>query len=208
MSSREHHEAVWKGVPEGLEPADFAVRTRFLLGHVTAGARVLDVGCGEARFTAELTRAGARAVGIDVAEEPLRRARARQPELDLRIVDGDGPWELADAEFDVVWAGEVIEHVADTAVWLSEVRRVLRSGGTLLASTPANGPLALVRSAISTRAFAERFDPLSDHLRYYSRHTLAALLEEFRFEAIKVQSACGLPGARRLLLASAVRSRF
>ncbi|HEV3033650.1 MAG TPA: class I SAM-dependent methyltransferase [Solirubrobacteraceae bacterium] len=208
MSSREHHEAVWKGMPEGLEPADFAVRRSFLLGHVTAGARVLDVGCGEARFTAELARAGARAVGIDVAEEPLRRARARQPELDLRIVDGDGPWELADAEFDVVWAGEVIEHVGDTAVWLSEVRRVLRSGGTLLASTPANGPLALMRSAISTRAFAERFDPLSDHLRYYSRHTLAALLEEFRFEAIKVQSACGLPGARRLLLASAVRSRF
>ncbi|HTC71929.1 MAG TPA: methyltransferase domain-containing protein, partial [Solirubrobacteraceae bacterium] len=75
MSSREHHEAVWQGVPEGLEPADFAVRRSFLLGHVTAGARVLDVGCGEARFTAELARAGVRVVGIDVAEEPLRRAR-------------------------------------------------------------------------------------------------------------------------------------
>jgi 2-polyprenyl-3-methyl-5-hydroxy-6-metoxy-1,4-benzoquinol methylase len=208
MPTREYHEAIWQGVPEGLEPTDFAMRRRFLLGHVAAGARVLDVGCGEGRFTAALARMGARVVGIDVAEEPLRRARARHPELDLRLARADGPWELADAEFDVVWAGEVIEHVADTAAWLSEVRRVLRSGGTLLASTPANGPLALMRSAISKRAFAERFDPLGDHLRYYSRHTLAALLEEFGFEAIRVRSAGGPPGARRLLLASAVRARF
>jgi 2-polyprenyl-6-hydroxyphenyl methylase/3-demethylubiquinone-9 3-methyltransferase len=208
MPSRDYHQALWQGVPVGLQPADFAVRRAFLLGHVTAGARVLDVGCGEGRFTEELARAGARAVGIDIAEEPLRRARARAPELDLRLVDGDAPWELADAEFDVVWAGETIEHVADTAAWLSEVRRVLRSGGMLLASTPANGPLALMRSAVSKRAFAERFDPLADHLRYYSRDTLTALLQQFRFEAITVRSACGPPGARRLLLASAVRSRF
>jgi 2-polyprenyl-6-hydroxyphenyl methylase/3-demethylubiquinone-9 3-methyltransferase len=208
MTSREYYEGLWQRVPEGLAPADFDVRRRFLLDHVAAGARVLDVGCGEGRFAAELARAGALAVGIDVAEEPLRRARARHPELDLRLVDGDGAWDLADADFDVVWAGEVIEHVADTAAWLSEVRRVLRSGGTLLASTPANGRLALMRSAVSTRAFAERFDPLSDHLRHYSRETLTALLEAFGFEAISVQSAAGPPGARRLLLASAVRSRF
>ncbi len=208
MPSREYHEALWRGVPEGLEPADFVVRKHFLLERVTAGARVLDVGCGEGRFTAELVRAGAHAVGIDVAEEPLRRARARHPGLDVRLVDVDGAWELADAEFDVVWAGEVIEHVADTAAWLSEVRRVLRSGGALLVSTPANGALALIRSAVSRRAFAERFDPLGDHLRYYSRDTLTVLLGELGFEAINVRGAGGPPGARRLLLASAVRSRF
>ena len=48
----------------------------------------------------------------------------------------EGEWELPDAAFDVVWAGEVIEHVADTAGWLSEVRRVLRPGGTLLLEHP------------------------------------------------------------------------
>jgi 2-polyprenyl-6-hydroxyphenyl methylase / 3-demethylubiquinone-9 3-methyltransferase len=207
MTARDYYEALWRRVPEGLEPADFDLRSHFLLERVPAGARVLDVGCGEGRFAAELARAGALVVGIDVAEEPLRRARSRHPELDLRLVD-DGEWELADADFDVVWAGEVIEHVADTAAWLSEVRRVLRSGGTLLASTPANGRLALIRSAVSTRAFAERFDPLSDHLRHYNRGTLATLLEAFGFEAISVRSAAGPPGARRLLLASAVRSRF
>jgi 2-polyprenyl-3-methyl-5-hydroxy-6-metoxy-1,4-benzoquinol methylase len=147
-------------------------------------------------------------IGIDVAAEPLRRARASHPELDLRLVDIERPWQLADASFDVVWAGEVIEHVADSAAWLSEIRRVLRSGGSLLLSTPAHGPLTLIALALSRRAFAGHFDPLGDHLRYYSRDTLARLLGEFGFEAISVRSALGPPGARRLLLARASRARF
>jgi 2-polyprenyl-3-methyl-5-hydroxy-6-metoxy-1,4-benzoquinol methylase len=208
MPSLAHYEQLWQALPEGLEPSHFALRRRFLLERVRAGERVLDVGCGEGRFALELARAGAHVLGIDVAEEPLRRARSRHPELDLRRVAAEGPWPLEDAGFDVVWAGEVLEHVADTAAWLSEVRRVLRSGGSLLASTPAHGRLELARLALSGRAFAEHFDPLGDHLRFYNRHTLTRLIAEFGFEQIQVQSAGGRPGARQLLLAHAIRSRF
>jgi len=159
-------------------------------------------------------------VGIDVAEEPLRRARTRHPELDLRLVAAEGPWEFEDAGFDVVWAGEVIEHVADTAAWLSEVCRVLRSGGSLLLSTPAHGRLTLMRLALSRRAFASHFDPRGDHLRFYSRETLTSLIGEFGFSQIDVRGAAGPPAAprsasgagpvaaRRLLLAQAIRARF
>jgi 2-polyprenyl-3-methyl-5-hydroxy-6-metoxy-1,4-benzoquinol methylase len=208
MPSLEYHEGLWHGVPEGLEPSDFALRGRFLLERVSAGERVLDVGCGEGRFAVELLGAGAQVVGIDVAEEPLRRARARHPELDLRLVSDAGPWELEDSSFDVVWAGEVLEHVADTSAWLSEVRRVLRSGGSLLLSTPAHERLTLLRVALSGRAFAERFEPRGDHLRFYSRDTLTRLLGDFGFAQINVRGAGGLPGARRLLLAHAIRERF
>jgi 2-polyprenyl-3-methyl-5-hydroxy-6-metoxy-1,4-benzoquinol methylase len=207
MRSREYHEGLWEMLPEDLEPSDFALRRRFLLANVTAGQRVLDVGCGEGRFAAELARAGAEVVAVDVAEEPLRRARIRHPELDLRLLDGAGPWELPDAAFDVVWVGEVIEHVLDTAAWLSEVRRVLRSGGVLLLSTPAHGRLTLLRLALSRRAFAEHFEPRADHLRFYARDTLSRLLEDFGFESVQVRPAGGAPGARRVLLARAIRSR-
>jgi 2-polyprenyl-3-methyl-5-hydroxy-6-metoxy-1,4-benzoquinol methylase len=211
-----HYEELWRALPEGLEPSHFALRRRFLLQRVRERVgeregyvpRVLDVGCGEARFTLELLRAGASALGIDVAEEPLRRARSRNPELELRRIDGEGAWPLEDSSFDVVWAGEVIEHVVDTAAWLSELRRVLRSGGSLVLSTPAHERLSLARLALSRRAFAEHFDPLGDHLRFYSRDTLSRLIGEFGFEQIQVQSAGGLPGARAVLFAHALRARF
>jgi 2-polyprenyl-3-methyl-5-hydroxy-6-metoxy-1,4-benzoquinol methylase len=195
-------------VPAGLRPPELALRRRFLLEHVAAGERVLDVGCGEGWFASELVRAGASVVGIDVAEEPLRRARERDRRLDLRVVDADEPWPLQDAGFDVVWAGETIEHVADTAGWLSEVRRVLGPGGRLLLSTPDHGRLRVLWLALSRRAFEAHFDPRADHLRYYTRAGLSRLLGEFGFEDVAVRAAAGPPGARRLLLARAVRSRW
>jgi 2-polyprenyl-3-methyl-5-hydroxy-6-metoxy-1,4-benzoquinol methylase len=208
MPSRAYHEEHWQQLPEGLEPPDFALRAAFLGEHVSAGDRVLDVGCGEGRFTGILTSAGAEVVGVDVAEEPLRRARALDPELDLRVLDGEAAWDLPDASFDVVWAGEVIEHVADTAGWLSEARRVLRPGGRLLLSTPAHGRGRMLRLALSRRAMAAHFEPTGEHLRFYTRASLSELLAGFRFEQLQVRAAGGPPGARRLLLASAVRARF
>ena len=210
-----YHESLWEGMPEGLTPPDARLREAFLLERVAAASeragrsvRVLDVGCGEGHFAAALARAGAEVVAVDVAAEPLRRALARDPDLDVRLVEPEGPLPFEDSSFDVVWAGEVIEHVADTSRWLSEVRRVLRSGGTLLLSTPDHGPLSRLWLALSRSAFEARFDPRSDHLRFYTRRALVALFADFGFEEVTVAGAGGLPGARRTLLAGARRSRF
>jgi 2-polyprenyl-3-methyl-5-hydroxy-6-metoxy-1,4-benzoquinol methylase len=208
MPAREYHEALWEAVPEGLSPPYMTARLAFLLDHVPVGARVLDVGCGEGRFTSALARAGRETVGVDVAEEPLRRAREREPDLDMRLLPAEGRWPLEDVSFDAVFAGEVIEHVADTAGWLSEVRRVLRSGGALVLSTPAHGPLTRLALGLSGRAFAAHFDPRSDHLRFYTRRTVVALLEDFGFERIETRGLGGLPGAPAALLAAARRARF
>lgn len=208
MPSRDYHEALWQSVPAGLKPPHIELRRRFLLAHVSAGERVLDLGCGEGGLAADMVRAGAHVLAADVAREPLRRAETLHPELELALLDGEGSWPLADAAFDVVWAGEVIEHVADTPAWMSEVRRVLRSGGRLLLSTPSLGPLQLLAVAVSRRAFATRFAPRGDHLRFYSATTLRELIADFGYEQVTVRGAGGIPGVRPLLLASAVRSRF
>ena len=102
--------------------------------------------------------------------------------------------------FDVVWTSEVIEHVADTARWLSEVRRVLVPRGRLLLTTPSHGRLRVAVSGIE--AFS---DPLGDHLHLYTKGSLENLLAEFGFDEISVRTAGGPPLLRRLLLARAVR---
>ncbi len=208
MPARDYHESLWEALPEGARPTYLQARLAFLLEHAPPGGRVLDVGCGEGWFTGALARAGREAVGIDVAQEPLRRAREREGGLDVRLVPAEGRWPLEDVSFDAVWAGEVIEHVADTSGWLSELRRVLRSGGALVLSTPAHEPLARLALGLSGRAFRAHFDPRSDHLRFYTRRTVVALLEDFGFERIETRALGGLPGARRVLLVAARRSRF
>ncbi len=215
MPSRAYHESLWEGIPEWLPPADARLREAFLLEHVAEVGerlgrvpRVLDVGCGEGHFSIALLRTGAEVVGCDVAAEPLRRAHSRHPALDMRLVESEAPLPLKDTSFDVVWAGETIEHVADTAQWLSELRRVLRSGGLLLISTPDHGPLLRLWTGLSRTAFQTRFDPRADHLRFYTRQLLAELLADFGFAQVAVVGAGGLPLARRVLLASAQRKRF
>ena len=208
MPSREYYESLWSELPRGVPPVMFERRRAFLLDHIGAGERVLDAGCGDGAFLVALRAAGALPVGIDVAEEPLLRAGAATPGVELHRVPLEGPWPLVDSSFDAVWAGEVLEHVADTARWLSEARRVLRSGGRLLLSTPAHGPLTRAAVGLLPGRFDAHFDPRGEHLRFYTRRTLRALLEDMGFGEVRVRGAGGIPGARALLLASARRARF
>jgi 2-polyprenyl-3-methyl-5-hydroxy-6-metoxy-1,4-benzoquinol methylase len=208
MTGRAYAESVWDQSPEGVEPPLAQLRLSYLLGLLTPGQRVLDVGCGEGWFAAALSEAGFEVVGVDVAQEPLRRGRRRHADLDLRPIDADEGWPLQDASFDAVWAGEVIEHVADTSAWLSEARRALRPHGTLALSTPAHDWPARLRLGLLRGAFEARFDPRADHLRFYTRRSLRALLQDFRFEQVRICGAGGVPGARATMLASARRARF
>ena len=180
-------DAIWEALPPDAAPERFAQRRAFLLANVAAGERVLDIGCGAGEFSAALAEAGALPIAVDVAAEALRRAAARVPDLDRRLWRDGEPLPLADGCVDVVWAGEVIEHVGDVAPWLSELRRVLRPRGTLLLTTPHHGPLTLLRLAMSPRRFAAHFDPRSDHLRFFSPRTLRALLDDLGFDVARLR---------------------
>jgi ubiquinone/menaquinone biosynthesis C-methylase UbiE len=198
---RDYFEDVWEGLPAELEPPDLALRRDFLLAAgIAPGERALDLGCGAGEFTALLADAGAEVIGADVAEAALVRARAAHPGLAFTLVPLDGPLPCEDSSFTLVWASEVIEHVADTARWLSEVRRVLAPRGRLLLTTPAHGRLAMALGGV------ERYsDPVGDHLHLYTQRSLRRLLEDFDFSDIEIRSRGGVPAARRILLARAVR---
>jgi SAM-dependent methyltransferase len=189
-------EAVWRAVPEDAWPERFAARRAFLLANVHPGQRVLDLGAGDGAFAAELRAAGCEVVAIDVAEEALRRARARVPGLDIARVDEGTPLPFDEDAFDVVWAGEVLEHVADVVGLLAEVRRVLRWGGALLATTPYHGRVALAATALRG-GFEEHFDPRSDHLRFFTARSLRAVLVATGFAEIDVRASGGVPLVRR-----------
>ena len=84
-----------------------------------------------------------------------------------------------------MWCSEVLEHVADTAHLLLEVRRVLRPGGRLLVTVPYHGRVKAALIALTR--FEAHFDPLGQHLRFYTRRSLAARSSTPGFEDVRVR---------------------
>jgi len=101
-----------------------------------------------------------------------------------------------------VWAGEVLEHVADVVGLLAEVRRVLRWGGRLLATTPYHGRVSVATLGLAGR-FDEHADPRGDHLRFFTARSLRAVLLEAGFVEGDVRAVGGVPFLRRALHAVA-----
>jgi SAM-dependent methyltransferase len=116
---------IWS--PEGVDETE--VR---LLGEV-AGQEVLEIGCGAAQCARWLVARGARAFGLDLATRQLQHARRidEQTGVAVPVVCGTATaLPFADRRFDVVFSAfGALQFVADAALAVAEVARVLRPGG-------------------------------------------------------------------------------
>jgi SAM-dependent methyltransferase len=200
---RDFYEAVWAALPQDPQPWAWERRRALLLGSVRRGERVLDLGCGAGRFVAALRDAGAEPVGVELAEAALERARRNVPGADLRLVEPGGSLPLDHGEIDLVWCSEVLEHVPDTLAFLNEVRRVTARGGRLLVTVPDHGRLRSVLIAVARHD--AHYDPLGQHVRFYSRRSLARTLAAAGFEAAAIEPLAGPPLLRSALVARAVK---
>jgi SAM-dependent methyltransferase len=97
------------------------------------GRQVLDLGCRYGALTQAYVE-GNGVVGVDVDREAL--AEAAKLGIETRWADVEQPLEFADSSFDVVVAGELLEHLRDPEAVVAESLRVLKPGGRLVGSVP------------------------------------------------------------------------
>jgi SAM-dependent methyltransferase len=131
----------WGTAPEFVGPRH-ELRERLLLDlflSADPGHAVLNGGAGQGTLSRKLAELGFEVTSTDVspaAVEVLREAGVGEAlEADLTAL----PFE--DETFDATVLGEVLEHIEDDQPALEEVRRVLRPGGVLALSVPANPKL-------------------------------------------------------------------
>lgn len=111
----------------------------YLLPHLTAGASVLDVGCGPGTITVDLARHvhPGRVLGVDAAADVIEAASAAVAEAAIETIEVrvDDVYALAvdDDAFDIVHAHQVLQHLSDPVAALAEMRRVCRPGGLVAA---------------------------------------------------------------------------
>jgi malonyl-CoA O-methyltransferase len=109
-----------------------------------AGKRALDLACGTGRYSRLLAEAKvAHVVAMDFCVPMLRQVSAA-----VRVCGSMMQLPFAGQAFDVVISGLALGHAANVHLWMSEVARVLKSGGTLLYSDfhPEAARVGLTRS--------------------------------------------------------------
>jgi SAM-dependent methyltransferase len=134
-------EHVWGSAPDFVGPRH-ELRERLLLDlYLSAGPgpEVLNGGAGQGTLTRKLVELGYDVTSTDASPEAVELLRERALG---QIVEADlTSLPFADASFDAVVLGEVLEHVEDDRGALAEVARVLRQEGVLALSVPANPKL-------------------------------------------------------------------
>jgi len=169
--------------------------------------RILDIGCGDGSFSKRFEKY-CEVFGVDISEKAIDLAekagvRAHKVDISCQRLPFDNEY------FDVVYMGDVIEHLLDPDFAVCEVARVLKSDGFLVLSTPnlaswLNRLLLVVglqplSSEVSTaksfgRYGKQDFTPVG-HLRLFTYRALKEFLAYYQFSVLKVKGVSfdGLP---------------
>ena len=125
--------AIGSHVLSTAPPTDTAMLERLV---APAGKDVVDIGCGGGALVRELAALGARPIGIEISDEQLATARARDNGDGARYLVGRGEeLPLPDASVDVAVFMRTLHHVPPEAS-LREARRVLRPDGAVYVAEP------------------------------------------------------------------------
>lgn len=148
---------------------------------------ILNVGCGFSQILPHIDPRHSY-TGVDVDQRSVEMCQRRFPQSTFAACE---PYSLPfpDGSFDVVFATEVIEHVTDPQRWLSELKRVLRSGGRLELSTPNYGDvwLPLIENTfLELVARMQGFTRRHIHPTKFSRRRLQEVLAAAGLQDIQI----------------------
>jgi 2-polyprenyl-3-methyl-5-hydroxy-6-metoxy-1,4-benzoquinol methylase len=152
-----------------------------------AGNEVLDVGCGEGYFAGKLVARGNRVTGIDELATPAKlEAFQAYYSVDLQQGLASVIGQLGGKRFDRVILLDVLEHMVHPEQHLKEIRDLLRPDGQVIVSVPNIANISVRLLLLSGKFdYMERGIMDKTHLRFFTRKTARALLEQHGFEILE-----------------------
>jgi len=147
--------------------------------------RLLDIGCSTGDWAAHWQDKGWQCAGLDIDKEHVQLAQGRG--IDAKYCDLNHDQLPFDNErFDLIFAGEVIEHLIDTDGFISELYRCIQPGGHVLITTPNLVSFEnRVRIMLGVYPAWVNYNLSgSGHVRAYTPRVLRKQLREHGFEVV------------------------
>lgn len=164
--------------------------------HLQGHERVLDIGCGDGKVTAEIAAGLGRGsvVGIDNSPAMMAQAEASYPRaqwanLTFQLADAaDLPFS---AEFEVVFSNATLHWVLDHAPVLRGIQRSLRRGGTVLLQMGGRGNaqdvVAALEQVCADPAWRAYFEGMRFPYGFYGPEEYSDWLAEAGLTALRVE---------------------
>jgi 2-polyprenyl-3-methyl-5-hydroxy-6-metoxy-1,4-benzoquinol methylase len=181
-----------------------------LLAFAGSPERVLDVGCSSGYLARRLVERGSTVVGLEADERAAEEAR----EVCEEVLVGDVETielPFAEASFDVVLCGDVLEHLRDPEAFLKRVRPLLKPGGRLVLTTPNVANWAMRFGLLAGRwRYRDRGILDRTHAHLFTKKTLEEALERagYRIVAFDVTAPVPLVGNPRVERAARAVARL
>ena len=151
-----------------------------LIKRYKKGTNLLDIGCGEAFFLFNASKAGYVAKGIELSQDAAAYAKSEFG-LDVETKPLE-ELQLPENHFDVVTLWVVLEHVPHPLTILKEVHRILKPGGLLAVSTPNIG-------SVLAKTLGKRWWEIRRvHINQFTTKSLMDILKNAEFK--NVSSVC------------------
>lgn len=188
-SKSRYYEAYWS--MDGLIPNDdtttkarkqmLATALGRFLTHDRRG-KVLDAGCGNGEFSILIKKLGFEAVGLDISEAALEKAKKRSPTTSFYSASLEDALPFDDETFDAIWCTEVLEHLFDVHACLANFNRILHGEGILVLTVPFHG--LLKNLIIALMGFEKHYNPSVSHIRFFTKRSLTDCLLRTGFDAV------------------------
>jgi SAM-dependent methyltransferase len=176
------------------------------------GKVVVDIGCGDGAFVRALSRAGADALGIEVSEDAVARAREKDP-AHRYLLGGAERLPLEDQSVDVATLMRSLHHVPDPSSAFPELRRVVRDSVWIAEPLPEGEFFELIRPVddeTEVRATAQRAIAEQEGFERVETVEYDVTLNIPTFEALRDRILAADPGRaeRFARLEADLRERF
>lgn len=161
------------------------------------GKEVLDCGCVGGGIKTEnwlhgrLAEISKRVLGVDIQKERVEKLKKRGYD----VVQGDVTTINLKEKFDVILAGDLIEHLSNQGLFLENMKKHLKSDGFLILTT---SNALQIPSYLITYLRLERQICLEEHTCFHTSDTIKVLAEKHGFDIVELWYYFGRPSKKKL----------